>query len=131
VITIGTLNIERWDEVRNDALESGGRLVHVRITEAFDGGIVGSSVWDDLLYYRADGTASFVILGQIIGQVDGKPGSFVVSSSGAFDGETASSSWVIVPDSGTEALRGISGTGKMETRPPHPGSYTLDYTLPG
>jgi Protein of unknown function (DUF3224) len=71
-----------------------------------------------------------VTLGQIIGQVDGRPGSFVVRSSGDFDGEVARSSWVIVPNCGTEALSGVAGTGEMKTRPGHPGSFTLDYTLP-
>jgi hypothetical protein len=48
VVTTGTLSIERWDEFRSDALDDGGRLVHVRIAETLDGGIVGSSNWDDL-----------------------------------------------------------------------------------
>lgn len=125
----GELRMTSWEETRTEPLTDGGRFVEVRIEEDFSGGIDGTSQWDDLLYYRSDGTAAFVTLGEIRGELDGLKGSFVVATTGKFDGERASSEWVIVPGSGTGELQGIAGAGSMTTRAGEPGKYRLDYTL--
>lgn len=118
-----------WAEVRTEPLADGGRFVQVRIEEDLSGGLNGTSRWDDLLYYRGDGTAAFVTLGEISGELDRRQGGFVVTTTGTFDGDVAASEWTIVPGSGTGELRGIAGTGTMTTRPGQPGTYRLDYTL--
>jgi hypothetical protein len=124
------LGIRSWNETKSETLADGGRFVHVRIEEEFAGGdIIGVSWWDDLLYYRNDGTATFVTLGQVSGVLHGRRGSFIVTTSGTFDGEKATSQWTIVPRSGTGELQDISGIGAMVTSSGKPGSYTLDYTL--
>ena len=86
---------------------------------------------DDLLFYRPDGSASFVTLGQVRGRLGDREGSFAVATRGTYDGEWVRSSWTIVADSGTGELAGISGTGEMETRPGQAGVYSLDVELPG
>lgn len=126
----GELRMTSWTETRTEPLADGGRFVQARIEEDFAGGLDGASRWDDLLFYRADGTAAFVTLGEIRGELNGRTGSFVVTTTGTFNGERAVSEWTIVPGSGTGELRGIVGTGTMATRPGRPGTYPFDYRLP-
>lgn len=126
----GELRVTSWDELRSDDLGDGRRVVHARLEEELSGGFEATASWDDLLFYRADGSASFVTLGQISGRLGDREGSFAVATRGTYDGEWLRSSWTIVADSGTGGLAGITGTGEMETRPGHAGVYSLDVELP-
>src|SRR3712207_146555 len=95
-----------------DTLADGGvRVTHAWGAQAFDGGIVGGGSVDWLMCYRADKTAELVGVQRIDGTIDGRRGSFVLTSSGSHDGSTSSGSWSIVAGSGTGALAGIRGTG--------------------
>lgn len=125
----GELQIVSWKEIEAKELADGARIAHVRIEETLAGDIVGTSSWDDLLYTRADGTATFVTLGQIEGELRGRRGTFAVTTTGAYDGETATSECVIVAGSGTGELKGVTGTGSMATRQGEPGTYRIDYEL--
>jgi hypothetical protein len=127
----GELRVTSWQELRSDDLGDGRRVVHVRLEDELTGGFEGTATWDDLLFYRADGTASFVTLGQLSGRLGDRAGSFAVATRGTYDGEWVRSSWTVVADSGTGALAGIAGTGEMETRPGRAGAYSLDVELPG
>jgi hypothetical protein len=63
--------------------------------------------------YREDGTASVVGLQRIDGRVGDRAGSFVLQSTGSFDGREARGSLLVVPGSGTGELRGLRGEGEM------------------
>jgi hypothetical protein len=126
----GEVRVVSWDELRSEDLGDGRRVVHVRLEDELSGGFEGTASWDDLLFYRADGSASFVTLGQVRGRLGGREGSFAVATRGTYDGEWVRSSWTIVADSGTGALAGIAGTGEMETRPGQAGAYSLEVELP-
>ena len=75
------------------------------------------------------GSAGYVALERVTGTLTGLAGSFVLQHGGLMDRGQASLSVVIVPDSGTDQLTGISGRldivieGKKH-------SYVLEYTLP-
>jgi hypothetical protein len=68
-----------------------------------------------LLYYRPDGTSSYVTLMTLEGELDGRNGSFVLRGDGAYDGTTARGESTVVPGSGTGALAGIIGTAVSES----------------
>jgi uncharacterized protein DUF3224 len=126
----GELHVTAWEELRSEDLGDGRRVVHGRLEDALSGGFEGTASWDNLLFYRADGSASFVTLGQMRGRLGDREGSFAVATRGTYDGEWVRSSWAIVVDSGTGELTGISGTGELETQPGHPGVYSLEVELP-
>jgi hypothetical protein len=126
----GELHVTAWEELRSEDLGDGRRVVHARLEDALSGGFEGTASWDDLLFYRADGSASFVTLGQMRGRLGGREGSFAVATRGTYDGEWVRSSWTIVVDSGTGELAGISGTGELESQPGRPGVYSLEVELP-
>jgi hypothetical protein len=61
--------------------------------------------------YASDGSATFVGLERITGELAGKAGSFVLQRTGVFEGGVAKESYSVVPGSGTGALKGLKGEG--------------------
>jgi len=56
------------------------------------------------------GSAGYVAIGQVSGELDGRKGSFVLQHSGAMNRGVQSLTIMVVPDSGTGELAGLSGT---------------------
>ena len=56
------------------------------------------------------GSAGYVAIDQVTGELDGHKGSFVLQHSGAMNRGVPSLSIMVVPDSGTDELAGLSGT---------------------
>ena len=125
----GEIRVTSWDERSSEDLGDGRRLVHVRVEDELTGAFEGTAVWEDSLFYRADGSASFVMLGQLRGRIGDREGSFAVATRGTYDGEWVRSSWTVVVDSGTGGFEGVSGTGELETRSGQPGAYSLELVL--
>jgi hypothetical protein len=122
----GELSVTDWNEepfLERDA----GKLTQARVVQELRGDIEGTTkiIW--LLAYRPDETADFVGMQQIDGTLDGRSGSFVVSSTGTFDGERAAAAWTIVSGSGAGALSGISGSGSFDA--PHGGQATYELSF--
>jgi hypothetical protein len=59
-----------------------------------------------------EGSAGYVAIERVVGTLDGRRGSFVLQHTGVMNRGERSLTITVVPDSGTAALRGISG--KME-----------------
>lgn len=75
-----------------------------------------------------EGSAGYVAVERIVGSLNGKSGSFVVLHMGLMGGGREELRVEIVPDSGTGALAGITGTMRIEVvEGQH--RYALDYTL--
>jgi len=114
----GSFDVTSWNEETYEELPGGGKLTRAAVEQAFSGDIVGEGAVQWLMAYRSDGTAHFVGLQRIRGTIDGRSGTFVVETSGGFDGTEAHGSWSVV--AGTGALEGLRGTGSF--RAPH-GSH--------
>jgi hypothetical protein len=56
------------------------------------------------------GSAGYVAIDHVTGELDGRKGSFVLQHSGAMNRGAQSLSIMVVPDSGSGELAGISGT---------------------
>ena len=56
------------------------------------------------------GSAGYVAIDQVTGSLDGRKGSFVLQHSGSMKRGSSSLSVMVVPDSGTEELAGLTGT---------------------
>jgi Protein of unknown function (DUF3224) len=107
-----------------------GKLTRAGGDQAFDGDISGSGNVEWLMAYR-DGGAEFVGLQQIEGSLDGKHGSFVLTSVGAYDGgaQESTGAWSVIAGSGTDELAGITGSGSWKAARGPNGTYELDYEL--
>ena len=75
------------------------------------------------------GSAGYVAIEQVKGTLAGKTGTFLLQHSGIMDRGKQSLTVLILPDSGTEELAGISGTMKIIIEGGK-HSYVLEYELP-
>ena len=75
------------------------------------------------------GSAGYVAIEQVTGVLDGRRGSFVLQHHATMNRGVPSLSIIVVPDSGTDALAGLSGTMAITiTDGTH--AYDFEYTLP-
>ena len=104
------LKIESWDEKPYIELGEGSKLTRadVRLSGPDDG--LTSANFAALMFYRADGTSSYVTLTHVTGTLDGRAGSFVLQGHGIYDGTTARGQSHVVEGSGTGQLAGLIGT---------------------
>jgi len=77
-----------------------------------------------------EGSAGYVAIERVTGTLHGRAGSFVFQHAGTMSRSAQSLSITVVPDSGTGALVGLSGTFKLQiTGGKH--LYEFSYELPG
>lgn len=123
----GTFKVQSWDEETYDEIEGGAGLARVITTQTFTGDIQGEAAVRYLMVYTIDNIATFVGMQRIVGLLGGRSGSFVLQVSGTFANGQVQATWSVVPNSGTDELQGLTGTGGY---PPHGGGdipYFLDY----
>jgi hypothetical protein len=102
--------IKSWDEQTYREAADGGKFTRAEVVLAGTGDGLTDAAFDALMYYRPDGTTSYVTLMQITGELGGRPGGFVLHGRGTYDGTTARGESAVVAGSGTGELAGISGT---------------------
>jgi hypothetical protein len=75
------------------------------------------------------GSAGYVAMERVTGVLHGKRGTFVLQHTGIMDRGAPSLVITVVPDSGTDALTGLTGTMTIQIEQGK-HSYVLDYDLP-
>jgi hypothetical protein len=125
----GTFQIRGWEETRYADMEAGRGLAEAAVTQDFAGDITGTGAVRWHMCYRSDGTADWVGMQQISGQIAGREGTFVLRTVGTFDGAKASGDWQVVVGSGTGEMAGLTGTGRIEAPMGQQATYSLDYDL--
>jgi Protein of unknown function (DUF3224) len=125
----GTFKVEDWQEEEYGSLGDGRRLSRASVRQAISGDIEGQGSVEWLMCYRPDKTADFVGLQQVDGRLGDRSGSFVLRTSGVFDGEVAKGELTVVPGSGTGELDGIAGRGEFKAPLGSEAYVSLDYDL--
>jgi hypothetical protein len=93
-------------EVSSDAL-----LGRILLTKKFSGDLQASACGQMLSAGTATrGSAGYVAIDQVTGELDGRRGSFLLQHSGSMNRGVPTLSIMVVPDSGTEDLAGLTGT---------------------
>jgi hypothetical protein len=123
----GTIQVKTYVPKPYDELADGPKLVRISVTETFSGDIEGEGVAEFLQLLRADGSASFVGLERVVGQIGGRPGSFVLQDAGTLAANTVTGTWFVVPGSGTGGLKGLRGDGGFSAAVGQHAMITLDY----
>lgn len=125
------LHIDSWDEKPVHELDDGHKVTRAEVALTGTDDAVTEAGFDAVLYYRPDGTSSYVSLMRITATLQGRSGSFVLQGDGAFDGTTAIGDTTIVDGSGTGELAGISGAAhSASTHDDYPHMpLTLTYEL--
>ena len=121
----GAFEVASWDEKTYGELEGGGKLSLASVKQDFTGDVTGDGAAQWLMCHRADGTAHFVGLQLVRGVVGESKGTFVLETSGDFDGTTATWTASVVPGSGTGELEGLSG--RAEFGAPHGNQAAFDF----
>ena len=125
----GSFQITSFNEDTYEDRGSGAKLTHAWGDQAFSGDIEGEGQVHWLMSYRPDKTATYVGLQRIKGEIGGRKGSFIIEATGDFDGAASRGSWSVIPSSGTDDLKGITGTGTFEAPGGPKATYALDYEL--
>ncbi|MEZ5457322.1 MAG: DUF3224 domain-containing protein [Lysobacteraceae bacterium] len=109
---------------------AGASLGRMSIDKVFSGDLEGSSRGEMLSVMGAvKGSAGYVAMERVTATLQGHHGSFALQHSGTMDRGTPSLAVSVVPDSGTDALTGLSGHMQIEiTGGEH--FYTFEYVLP-
>ena len=102
--------IKAWDEKPYRELDDGTRFSRADVTLRGPEDGLTSGTSESLLFYRADGTSSFVTVMHLTGTVGGRSGGFVLQGQGTYDGTTARVETRVVEGSGTGGLAGLRGT---------------------
>lgn len=118
--------VTTWEAENTDETTENPTLSRVTVKKSFDGEVKGESVGELLMCASQDGAAGYTIMDRFFVEIEGRKGSFVAIHGGMTDEMKASGK--IVPNSGTDDLKGISGT--LEFKSDDNGkSIILDYML--
>ncbi|PYT10028.1 MAG: DUF3224 domain-containing protein [Acidobacteria bacterium] len=106
---------------------SEGRML---LDKRFEGDLVGTGKGEMLTALTSvKGSAGYVAIERVAGTLHGRSGAFVFQHSGSMNRGAQQLSITVVPDSGTGALVGISGTFKLNiVDGKH--FYEFEYSLP-
>jgi len=121
----GVFQITGWEETPYVENDDGSKQSHAQITQNYTGGIDGSSELQYLMSYQSSTSAVFVGFETVSGSINGKSGHFVIQHDGTFENGVASSHFTIVPNSGTQDLAGLSGSGSFKSATNGQAKYTL------
>lgn len=125
----GGFRVAGWDENAYEERD-GLKLTRASVTQRFEGDIAGEGAAQWLMAYRPDGTARFVGLQLVDGELAGRRGTFVLETAGQFEGGVARWDATVVAGSGTGELAGLAGGGRFEAPHGSEASYELDVELP-
>jgi hypothetical protein len=114
-----------------EKIVEGASLGRMSIDKHFSGDLHGSSKGEMLsAMSTVKGSAGYVAIERVVGSLQGRAGSFVLQHNGVANRGAQQLSIIIVPDSGTGQLSGITGTMNIRiVEGKH--FYDLDYTLEG
>src|SRR5258708_555993 len=121
--------ITSWEEKPYSDAQDLPKLTRAAVTKTFSGDIAGEGHVEYLMMYRNDGSATFVGLERVVGQVAGKGGRFVLHRTGVFENGVAKESYFVIPGSGTGDLRGLRGEGTSAVGHGTEHPLTLNYTF--
>jgi hypothetical protein len=125
----GTFELASWNEETYEERDGGAKLTRASVTQKFTGDVAGDGAVEWLMCYRPDGTAHFVGLQRVEGSVGKKKGSFVLETTGEFDGQMAKWSAAVVQGSGSGELEGLEGRATFGAPHGSEASFELDYEL--
>jgi hypothetical protein len=125
----------KWDEKTYDKITADKKLTNATVELAFSGEIKGTARVEWLMFYKHsdekdqhNASATFMGLMRFDGMLNGKRGTFVMDDRGTFDKGMLNGNLTILPDSGTDALAGITGTAKYHSNASEV-AFEIEYEL--
>ena len=126
----GPFDVQLAPQALSGVAEHSG-LARMSLDKRFHGALEAVSK-GEMLAFRSTtpGSAGYVAIEMVRGTLDGRAGSFVLQHSSTMTRGEPAQSITVVPDSGTEALAGLTGRMVVEIAPGGAHAYRFDYTLP-
>jgi hypothetical protein len=113
------------------AANADSGIARMTIDKQFHGQLEAASVGQMLSAMgTVKGSAGYVAIEKVTGTLNGRKGSFVLQHNATMDRGKPELNIIVVPDSGTGELEGLSGKMSIEIAPGGKHSYKFDYTLP-
>lgn len=103
--------VHKYEPSPYDESAEGPVLTRIHVEESFSGDITGDGVVEFLQAARADGSASFVGIERVTGELGGRRGTFLLQDAGTVQDNIVSGNWFVIPGSGTGQLAGLRGEG--------------------
>jgi hypothetical protein len=101
------------------------------LDKTYYGDLEGTAAGEMIAVRTAEnGSAGYVALEKVTGTLAGRTGSFALQHWGLMDRGTPELKIVVVPDSGTDGLAGLTGTMTIDVQPGGKHFYTFTYSLP-
>ena len=124
----GTIQHNNWDEKPyHEAPPQKSTTAIVDIV--FDGDLAGTGLSRALMQYPDAETCHYAGYILVTGTLGGKAGTFILYELGLWSAGVARSTWQIVENSGTGALKGIAGTGSYSATHDKTVHSELSYSL--
>ena len=117
-----------WNEEAPDDSD-GVTITRARLSKSFVGDVEGSSL-AEILTVRAQGESSaYVGFERFVVKVHGRAGTFVLQHCAGMIGDDRTTSWTVVPSSGTGELAAIAGTAEIAVDEEGGHLFAFDYEL--
>jgi hypothetical protein len=126
----GPFEVKMAPQKADNPQAEGAGLGRMSIDKQFHGALEATSQGEMLsMMDREKGSGGYVALERVTGKLEGKSGSFVLQHNATMNRGVAEMNIIVVPDSGTGELTGISGSMKMRIETGGKHFYDFDYTL--
>lgn len=125
----GSFELASWAEDTYQDLGGGAKLTRASVTQTFTGAVEGDGSVEWLMAYRTDGTAHFVGLQHLRGRIGDRHGTFVLETTGDFDGTQAVWEGSVVPGTATDDLEGLSARATFGAPHGSKADFELDYSF--
>ncbi len=121
------ITVHKYEPSAYDEPAQGPVLTRIHVEESFAGDITGDGIVEFLQAARADGSASFVGIERVTGELGGRRGTFLLQDVGTVKDNIVSGDWFVIPGSGTDELAGLRGEGGFRANLGEGARVHLDY----
>jgi hypothetical protein len=121
------ITVHKYEPSAYDEPAEGPALTRIHVEENFSGDITGDGVVEFLQAAQADGSASFVGIERVAGEIGGRRGTFLLQDAGTVQGNVVSGDWFVIAGSGTGELTGLRGEGGFRANLGEGAQAHLDY----
>jgi Protein of unknown function (DUF3224) len=121
------ITVHKYQPSAYDEPDEGPVLTRIHVEESFTGDITADGVVEFLQAAQGDGSASFVGIERVTGQLAGRRGTFLLQDAGTVQDQIVSGDWFVIPGSGTGELAGLRGEGGFRANLGEGAQVHLDY----
>ena len=121
------ITVHKYEPAAYDEPADGPALTRIHVEESFSGDITGDGAVEFLQAARADGSASFVGIERVAGELGGRRGTFLLQDAGTVRDNIVSGDWFVIPGSGTGELTGLRGEGGFRANLGEGAQVHLDF----